>query len=224
MLAIIPARSGSKGLPGKNIKLLNGKPLIAYTIEAALLSTEVSKVIISTDSPVIAKIAMEYGAECPFLRPDYLASDNSKAIDVYLYTLEELNRREGRNIDEFIVLQPTSPLRSAKDIDDAIQIFNSKKADSVVSYCKEAHPIKWHKFLTNEGKFENLFDDTIDNRQNERPTYYPNGSIYVFKTSTLKRGIYYGENSYAYIMDRTRSIDIDDIYDFNYAEFLLTKK
>lgn len=223
MIAIIPARGGSKGLPGKNIKLLNGKPLIAYTIEAAKQSKSITRIIVSTDDQNIADVALEYGAEIPFLRPTHLATDDALAIDVLKYTIERLDE-EQNSIEEFIVLQPTSPLRTALNIDEAICMFKEKKADSVISYCKEHHPIRWHKYITEEGKFENIFEETLQNRQLEKPTYFPNGAIYIYKTKIINAGKYYTENSFAYIMERENSIDIDDIQDFEYAEFLLKKK
>ncbi|MXS72240.1 acylneuraminate cytidylyltransferase family protein [Flavobacteriaceae bacterium W22] len=223
MIAIIPARGGSKGLPGKNIKLLNGKPLIAYTIEAAKQSKSITRIIVSTDDQNIADAALEYGAEIPFLRPSHLATDDALAIDVLKYTIERL-KEEQNSIEEFIVLQPTSPLRTPLNIDEAVNLFRGKNADSVISYCKEHHPIRWHKYITEEGKFENIFDDTLQNRQMEKPTYFPNGAIYIYKTEIINTGKYYTENSFAYIMERESSIDIDDIQDFEYAEFLLKKK
>lgn len=223
MLAIIPARGGSKGLPGKNVKLLHGKPLIAYTIEAAKAARHVSRVIISTDDTEIAKIAIQYGAECPFMRPEFLATDEARGIDVHKYTLDKLGE-ENIAIREFIILQPTSPLRTASDIDCAIELFRTKKADSVISYCKEPHPIRWHKYINKDGKFENIFPDTINNRQDERASYYPNGAIYIFKRELINKDLYYTENSYAYIMERKKSVDIDTIDDFEYAEFLLSER
>ena len=162
-LAIVPARGGSKGLPGKNIKELCGKPMIAYTIEQALRSKYISDVIISTDSADIEKIAVEYGAKSHFLRPGYLASDNAKAIDNYIYTIDKLNKYFGYNIESFVSLQPTSPLRITEDIDGAIEIFMNKNADSVISYTEEYHPIEWHKYITKDGRFENIFEETVLN-------------------------------------------------------------
>lgn len=224
MLAIIPARGGSKGLPRKNVKLLNGKPLIAYTIEAALLAKGVTRVIVSTDDEEIAKIAVQFGAEVPFMRPEYLASDNSRSIDVYINILEEIQKRENKFYEEFIVLQPTSPLRNSKDIDEAISIFKNQNADSVVSYCLEHHPLNWHKYITDEGKFIDIFDNTLKNRQDEKPTYFPNGAVYIFKSNLIFKGVYYTENSYAFIMERNRSIDIDTIDDFELVEWILKNK
>ncbi|MEZ7206957.1 cytidylyltransferase domain-containing protein [Pseudoalteromonas sp. DY56-GL79] len=221
MIAIIPARGGSKGLPRKNIRLLNGKPMIAYTIEAALASEHISKVIVSTDDVEIYNIGLESGAEDTFLRPSELAQDDSRAIDNYLYTLERLGREYNCNIDSFIVLQPTSPLRSTKDIDEAIQLFKNKNADSVISYCEESHPIFWHKYLKDDGRLENIFPDNIDNRQALKPSYYPNGAIFIFTHSLLLEGKYYSDNTFAYLMPRSRSVDIDTIDDFMYAEYLM---
>ncbi|MCU8082689.1 cytidylyltransferase domain-containing protein [Shewanella sp. SM23] len=223
MLALIPARGGSKGLPGKNIKLLNGKPLIAYTIEAALNSSYISKVVVSTDDINIYEIALKYGAESTFLRPKELAEDNSLAIDNYKYTLDRLKTEFGYDIENFIVLQPTSPLRTVGDIDGAISLFYEKNADSVVSYCEEHHPISWHKYLKDNGCLEDIFDDGLKNRQEYKASIFPNGAIYVFKYSLINSGRYYSDYSYAYIMSRKTSVDIDTIDDFEYAEFLMVK-
>jgi len=224
MIAIVPARGGSKGLPGKNIKCLLGKPLIAYTIEAALESKYITDVIISTDDKDIYEVALKYGATPTFLRPTELAKDDSLAIDNYIYTINRLRSDMNITIDSFVVLQPTSPLRVLGDIDEAIQIFNQKNADSVVSYTEESHPISWHKHLNENGKFEDIFNSKLDNRQGYRPTFYPNGAIFVFKSKLIESKEYYNDNSYAYIMPRCRSVDIDTQEDFNYAEFLLRGK
>ena len=223
MIAIIPARGGSKGLPGKNIMDLCGKPMIAYTIEAALESKYIENVIVSTDCKEIEDVAKKFGAKSHFLRPEELALDNSKAIDNYIYTVDRLNNDFDYSIDNFVVLQPTSPLRRASDIDNAIEIFNKKNADSVVSYTKEQHPIEWHKHLTEGGRFENIFDERLLNRQEYKPSYFPNGAIYVFNYELIKHNLYYSDNSYAHIMPRHRSVDIDTLEDFKYAEFLFNK-
>ena len=224
MIAIIPARCDSKGLPGKNIRGLHGKPMIAYTIEAALESKYIKNVIISTDCKEIEDVAKKFGAKSYFLRPKELASDDSKAIDNYIYTVDRLNNDFDYSIDSFVVLQPTSPFRKASDIDNAIEIFKEKIADSVISYTKEQHPIEWHKYLTEEGKFENIFNERLLNRQEYKPSYFPNGAIYVFKYELIKRNLYYSDNSYAHIMPRHRSVDIDTLEDFQYAEFLISQK
>ena len=222
MIAIIPARGGSKGLPGKNIKPLNGKPLIAYTIEEALKTKNITRVIVSTDDSEIAEVAKKYGAEIPFMRPKSLADDTAKSIDVYNYTIKRLEEEENSEINEVIILQPTSPLRTSQHIDEAIELYFTKKADSVVSYCQEEHPVFWHKYINEEGKFEDIFEeDYLKNRQELKPTYYPNGAIYILRKELLLSGNYYTNNSYVYIMDTDYSVDIDTHEDFQYCEFLL---
>lgn len=223
MLAIIPARGGSKGLPGKNIKDLLGKPLIGYTIEAALRSKNIESILVSTDSNEIANVARSLGAKVPFIRPDHLSHDTAQAIDVYLHAIN-YQMNQGNRVDNVIVLQPTSPLRSTEDIDSAIEMFYTKKADSVISYCKEHHPIYWHKRIDESGKFIDIFkENTLVNRQELGTSYFPNGSIYVFKRELLESRRYYSENSFAYIMPRNRSVDIDTLDDFELAEFYLKK-
>ncbi len=224
MLAIIPARGGSKGIPGKNIKLLAGVPLINYTIKAAREAGIFSRIVVSTDSEEIAKVAREAGAEIPFLRPAQLATDDSPAIETYLFTLNNLESKSSVSIDEVAILQPTTPLRSSFDIQEAYRLFTERDAESVISYTKELHPVTWHKYVTENLKFEDIFEpNNLANRQAVKPSYYPNGAIFIFKKEILQKRKYYSENSFAYIMPRERSVDIDDVLDFEYAEFLLTK-
>lgn len=224
MIAIIPARGGSKGLPGKNVRPLNGKPLIAYAVEAAQKARHIDRIIISTDDEEIARVAVECGAELPFMRPAELASDTAMAVDNYIYTIGRLEKECGKAIDSFVVLQPTSPLRIAEDIDGATELFNKKGADSVISYCQEAHPVSWHKYLDEEGRFVDILTSNINNRQDNRVSYYPNGAVYVFRTAMIRNRKYYTDKSYAYVMPRNRSVDIDFIEDFEYAEFLLKRR
>lgn len=224
MLAIIPARGGSKRLPNKNIKLFKEKPLIAYTIEAALTVKEITRVLVSTDDEAIAKVAIQYGAECPFLRPSELATDEAQSIDVFRHAVEEIEKRNIR-VDDIIILQPTSPLRTSKQIKEAIDLFYDKKADSVVSYCQESHPISWHKYISEEGKFEEIDknEELNHNSQTVRKTFFPNGAIYILKKKMLEEKVYYSSESYAYIMEKQTSIDIDTIDDFHYAEYVYDK-
>lgn len=226
-LAIIPARGSSKGLPGKNIKMLYGKPLIAWTIEAAKQSKQIDRIIVSTDDEKIARISKQYGAEIPFLRPEELATDAAKAIDNYIFTIVELNRRENKEYENFVVLQPTSPLRNSEDIDKAIELFKEKNADSVISYSEALHPPLWAKEIDNNQKIKNYFQEDVSNknRQEIPIAYMPNGAIYVFKYSLLKeKYTYYSDKTYAYIMPNIRSIDIDNMIDFEFAEFIMRKK
>lgn len=221
MYAIIPARGGSKGLPGKNIKELNGLPLIAHTIRAAISSKHIKKVFVSTDDKEILNIALNYGAIDIGLRPESLATDDAKAIDTYIYTIRLLESKYNEPVDDICVLQPTSPLRGSDDIDNAIDIFRSKNADSVISFTAEHHPISWHKYLNDDLTLSNIFPENNDNRQSFRQTVFPNGAIYIFKKELLLSGNYSSEKTYAYMMPRNRSVDIDTIDDFRYAEFLV---
>ncbi|MCL6272036.1 acylneuraminate cytidylyltransferase family protein [Sansalvadorimonas sp. 2012CJ34-2] len=223
MLAVIPARGGSKGLPRKNILPLAGKPLIQYTIEAALKSAVITRVIVSTDCSEIAKVAKDAGAEIPFIRPGHLAEDSSLAIDNYKHLLEWIDENEGLKLSEFCVLQPTSPLRSSYDIDEAISLYSKKKADSVISYCYEHHPIHWHRFLEDDGRLINEQEalPELKNRQDYKASVYPNGAIYVFDSRLIHLGVYESDKTFAYVMPRERSVDIDTIEDFQYAEYLI---
>jgi N-acylneuraminate cytidylyltransferase/CMP-N,N'-diacetyllegionaminic acid synthase len=223
MIALIPARSGSKGLPGKNIRPLAGKPLIAHSIEAALKAHSIDRVICSTDSEEIAEVAQRCGAEVPFLRPAELAMDSSLSIDNYIYTVDRISRESGTEIADFVVLQPTSPLRTADDIDAAVAIFRDKKADSVISYYPAPHPVHWHKILDKNGVLRSPFPETsrLANRQQEQVSYLPNGAIYVFRLAILKDlGVYFTDKSYPYLMPAERSVDIDSLSDFQFAEYL----
>lgn len=220
MLAIIPARGGSKGLPGKNLKLLAGKPLIGHTIETALITPELSRIIVSTEDEEIARVAQQFGAEVPFMRPTNLASDNSLAIDTYKYTVDKLINYEGVDIVNYMVLLPTSPLRDASDISNSIKIFRNKNAHSVISVTKGDKPVSWFKSLDSESRLlEN--DITLKNRQDEDDYYCPNGSIYIFKKELIDEGKYYSDKTYAYVMPKSRSVDIDYEIDLQFAEFLI---
>jgi N-acylneuraminate cytidylyltransferase/CMP-N,N'-diacetyllegionaminic acid synthase len=223
MIAIIPARGGSKGLPGKNIKKLGGRPLIDYTIQAAILSNLFTNIIVSTEDPVIRDISIQCGAEVPFLRPDSIAQDQSVAIDAYLYTIDQMEKILQRDISKVAVLLPTSPLRNELDIKNAFKLFKDRDADSVISYTKEHHPISWHKYIDDLGRISSIFPENLSNRQELNTSYFPNGAIYFFKTSVLRKRKYFTENSYGYIMPRIRSVDIDVQEDFDLAEFYLNK-
>lgn len=227
MLAIIPARGGSKGLPGKNIKLLCGKPLIAHTIEAAMAAKTVDRIIVSTDDPEIAQIAHQYDVEIPFMRPKELAQDNSLAIDAYIYTIDRLNREFNNNYKEFVLLQPTSPLRIAQDIDNAVELFFQKKADSVISCAVLSHPMEWVCNINDDGVMQRLKEGDgkiMKNRQDSKRYYMLNGAVYVFNYFLLKeKYTYYSDKTYAYVMPPERSIDIDTELDFKFAEFLMTR-
>jgi len=219
MIAIVPARSGSKGLPSKNLMKLCGKSLVQRAVETGRGSEYIDQVIISTDDETIAEEAMRWGALCPFLRPTRLATDDAPVIETYIYTIDRLNNEYQMIVNELCILQPTSPLRSVQDVNNAIRLFYDKNADSVVSYTRSHHPLEWHKQIDEDFSIQDPFDAIkIKNRQDYRSTYCPNGAVYVFKYSILLAGRYYTDKSYAYVMPKARSVDIDDALDFKFAE------
>lgn len=225
MIAYIPARGGSKRLKNKSIKNFCGKSLIIWTIEYALKSRYIDKVIVDTDCLHIKKIAEDNGAYCPYLRPNYLAEDNVNIIRNIKYMWQWMIWWENLIIKDFVLLQATSPLRNNKDIDEAIFMFYQKKADSIISYCKESHPVNWHKYIDNDFKFIDINEnDSYKQSQDYRTSYYPNGAIYVLNyNKTIKKGTYYTNKSYAYLMPFHKSIDIDTIEDFELAEYYFLK-
>ncbi len=223
-LAIIPARMGSKGLKDKNIKDLCGKPMMAYTIEAALESRCFDEVMVSTDSPQYAEIAKSYGAAIPFLRNPINASDFATSWDMVKEVLENY-KSMGKFFDCFCLLQPTSPLRNSEDIKRAFEVLESHNADFVISVCKMEHPLSWCGCLgenfSMDGFIQRVGQGT---RQQQDETYRLNGAIYIVRVAPFfEDDFIYRENSYAYIMDKDRSIDIDSQYDFDLAEGLLRK-
>lgn len=222
IVAFILARSGSKGLKDKNIKPLAGKPLIAYTIEAAIQTEAFEDVIVLTDSEVYADISRKYGAEIPFLRPASISEDTSTTAEVIVYALEKL-KKQGREYSHFCLLQPTSPLRDAKDIAKALELGRKKKADSIVSVTEAEHP----PYLMNGmdetlSLFKFLTENNHKRRQDFQTYYRVNGAIYLSKVDVyLKQNDFYGKKSYGYEMDKIHSIDIDDWEDFQMAEALI---
>ena len=224
MLAIIPARGGSKGIVKKNIIDFAGKPLIQWTIEAAKKSRYIDKIILSTDNQEIATLCRGMGVDIPFLRPAELARDKSMAIDNYIYTIDRLNRDFSYKCQHFVVLLPTSPLRTASDIDSAIKLFHDENADSVISISKLHHPYEWILSLRDSGKIQPQKDIELKqmmNRQDSQKYYLPNGAIYVFKLQLLKNHYsYYSKNTFGYKMPVERSVDIDTQHDLDYARYL----
>ena len=218
-IAIIPARSGSKGLPDKNIKMFCGKPLMAWTIEAALESKQFDEVMVSTDSVKYAEIAKEYGAQVPFLRSKVMSSDTAGTWDTVREVIENY-KKFGKEFDTLCLLQPTSPLRRAGDIVAGMKLFVEKKADSVVAVCKSEHSISTYNTLADDLSMEDFFDSNKTGRRQDAAEYYRiNGALYIQKISELLQfKNLYGPESYAYIMDKASSIDIDDEFDFVMAE------
>lgn len=222
-IAIIIARSGSKGLKDKNIRLLNGKPLLAYTIEAALQSGCFEEVMVSTDSRKYAKIAKEYGANVPFLRSKDNSADSASPWDVVKEVLDRY-KEKGEEFDSFALLQPTSPLRNAQDIRNAYQELKDKKANAVVSMCELECSIHLVNKLPASLSMKGFITQKQYNkrRQEIRPYYRFNGAIYISKVrSFYKHMNIYDDKCYAYIMDRERSYDIDSEFDLKIVEAIL---
>lgn len=222
-LAIVPARSGSKGLPDKNIMPLLGKPLMTYTIEAAVKSGLFDTIHLSTDSEQYAEIGRKYGAEAPFLRSPQNSGDAASSWDVVLETLEAYEHR-GTAFDKVMLLQPTSPLRTMEDIRNAYQTMCEKRAFTVISVCEAEHPPIWSNVLPDSKCMDGFLAQTASKQRQASPKYYRlNGAIYLLDVGHFKvqRGISYDADSYAYIMPQERSVDIDGPLDMLIAETLL---
>lgn len=221
-IAIIPARSGSKGLPDKNIKVIHQKPLMAWTIEAAIESCQFDEVMVSTDSLKYADIARKYGASVPFMRSESMSSDTASTWDTVREVIE--NYRElGKVFDTFCLLQPTSPLRTAGNIAKGMELFKNKKADSVIAVCEMEHSLNICNKLNREFSMDGFYDSNQSGRRQDSEKYYRiNGALYIQKVVALKEyKNLYGPNSYAYVMDKISSIDIDDEVDFIQAEAVM---
>ncbi len=223
ILAVIPARGGSKGLPGKNIRMLAGKPLIAWSIEAAKASRYVDRLIVSTDSVEIADTAKQWGAEAPFLRPANLATDEAKGMDVVLHALEQLGPTSSSS-SLVLLLQPTSPLRTTDDIDKALEMLEQKEAQAIVSVCQVEHHPWWSNTLPLDGSLADFIRPELrtTNRQS-LPIYFRlNGAIYLANIGFIKETqSFLGQGCYAYVMPQERSVDIDSLLDFRLVETLL---
>ncbi|MGJ0359088.1 cytidylyltransferase domain-containing protein [Aliarcobacter cryaerophilus] len=215
-LAIIPARGGSKRLPRKNILDLCGKPLISWSIEAALKSKYVSKVVVSSDDEEILNISSNFGADI-IKRPYELANDTATTFDAIKHTINNLEK-----YDYIVLLQPTSPLRNEKHIDEAIELLEEKQADAIVSVCEMDHSPLWSNTLPKDGNMRGfLREEILNKRSQDLEKYYRlNGAIYICKTDKLleNKSFFLKDNIFAYIMDRKSSIDIDEEIDFLFAE------
>ena len=220
IIAIIPARSGSKGLKDKNIKNLCGKPLISYTIDAALKAKIFDKVLVSTDSKRYAEISANFGAEVPFLRSSENSSDKAGSWDVVKEVLSKLDEK----YDIVVLLQPTSPLRTSENILESLELFFEKKADTVVSVCETEHPSFWCNTLDETLSAKDFIKKEYCCRRQDLPkTYTFNGAIYIIKANLMSGADFCGQNSYAYIMDKNNSIDIDSKLDFIIAENIMSE-
>ena len=225
VLAVIPARGGSKELPRKNIKLVNGKPLIYYTIREAKKSRYLSKIVVSTDDDEISEISSDYGIQV-VKRPKKLARDKTPIEDVIRHVIKYLERLEKFHTDIVVILQPTSPLREAKDIDGAIKKFLKGGVDLVVSVAKINHPPHWTYVLRDNSRLERFIKNKkfVYRRQDAQQTYRLNGAVYVTSAKNIMHRKILDGVIRAYVMLQDRSIDIDSQLDFDFAEYLMNKK
>lgn len=217
-LAIIPARGGSKRLPRKNVLDLCRKPVIAWSIEAGLDSKYIDRVVVSSDDDEILNIAKKYGAEI-IKRPSELAIDTATTFDAIKHTIENLEK-----YDYIVLLQPTSPLRNEKHIDEAIELLEEKNADAVVSVCEMDHSPLWSNTLPKDNSMGNfLRDEVLNKRSQDLEKYYRlNGAIYICQTEKFLKGksFFIKNNIFAYKMDKKSSIDIDEEFDFKIAKLM----
>ena len=218
-VAIIPARGGSKGLPGKNIKPLCGKPLIAWTIEACIASNCFNRVIVTTDCTEIASVSRQYGAEIPFMRPPEFSSDFSTSVEVVQHFLSQIVVR-----DTFAFLQPTSPLRNCTHIQEAFDLFQKCTVGSLVSVTK-SKPVSWLFSKSSNGALHNYFQEKVaTQRQLSNETYCPNGAIYFHHVESFQHKKEFIPNGcIGYEMSNMHSIDIDTLDDFNLVEAIIEK-
>ncbi len=221
ILAVIPARGGSKGIPRKNIVPINGKPLIQYSIDEARKSKYIDSLIVSTDDKEIAEISCQLGAEVPFLRPQNLAGDTAKTIDVLVDVVQKLKQQ----YDYLLLLQPTSPLRRTFHIDEAIQKIIDDGRPSLVSVCKvKEHPVLM-RTITKNGQLKNLLDTNSTVRRQDFPEYYiVNGAIYINKLDdNFTNQTSLNDNILPYIMEQKYSLDIDEPQDLEKVKLFINE-
>ncbi len=225
IIGVIPARGGSKGVPRKNLIHLLDKPLIQYTIEEALDSHHLSKVIVSTDDKEIANLSKSLGAEVPFMRPPKLATDAALSIDVMMHALKKMEDLDKKRYNILVMLQPTTLFRTSQDIDNGIELLLRGGADSVISVVNVGahHPLRM-KRIVNDGWLINYIEQGTEDmrpRQELPPVYIRNGSLYITWRNVLLQGSFVGSNCKAYIMPPERSVNIDTKFDIILAEYLL---
>lgn len=223
ILALIPARGGSKGIPHKNIIMLGRKPLIDYSISAALHSRYIDDVVVSTDDEMIAEVSRKSGAQVPFIRPDELASDTAATIDVVMHALDFLKSKH-EVYDFLVLLQPTQPLRTSEDIDMAIEKYIEEGCQSLVSVSPaETHPILIRSIK--DGRLFPLLGRSGTCRRQDFSMYYQiNGCIYINRVEELSPSTSFGDNVVPFIMEPSHSVDIDEMKDLHMAEYYLSLK
>jgi len=215
IIAVIPARGGSKRLPGKNIRLLAGKPLIAWTIEEAQKSKYIDRLIVSTDAEEIAEVAKRYRCEVPFIRPAELASDEASSNDVIKHAINEV----GDDYDIVMILQPTSPLRKAEDIDGALEFMQENGGEVLVSICEARKPINWYYSMDENGVLRPCVQK---NNIKTSCLYLPNGALFIADIAFYEKiNSFYTEKTLGYSMPEERSVDVDTYIDFLFAEMFV---
>ncbi len=233
VLGIITARGGSKGIPGKNLKLLAGKPLLAYTIETARASRALDRVILSTEDEAIAAAARDLGCDVPFMRPTDLAQDDTPHLPVIQHATRWMQERAGYTPDAVMILQPTSPLRTADDIAAAVHLLETSGADSVLSVNEvpvHAHPMRTLRLDAQGDAVLFVSGEPVRKRINRRqdlpPAWVMNGCIYACRTRVLfdAQPSLYGNRVAAYRMPADRSLSIDDLEDWHAAERALASR
>jgi len=227
IVAVIPARGGSKGIKDKNLVPVAGKPLIAHTIEVAKATPEIERVIVTTDSPRIAEVARDYGAEVPFLRPTELATDDAPGRAVWKHAVEWLDRQENYRPALSICLQPTSPLRTALDLSHAISLHADRRADWVISVSKAKAPSIWLTSLEADGRIQGYAEAEVNltQRQAIGDRVLPNGAIFLADREVLMNSSrLYTERTYAYVMPPERSIDIDSPWELHLVNLLMRER
>ena len=225
VLAIIPARGGSKGIPNKNITNLAGKPLIAYSITAAKNSKYIDDVFVSTDSMQIAEAAKEYGVIVPNLRPPELATDNARTIDVIVHCIDIL-KSSGRLYDIIVLLQPTQPLRIVSDIDESLETFIGNGCISLVSVSETTDSPVLVRTISKNGRLKRVLENANSTvrRQEMKKYYRVNGSVYINLASEINPELSLNDNKMPYIMSRSRAVDIDEEFDLLIAEAILSSQ
>jgi len=224
ILAVIPARGGSKGLPRKNIRLLAGKPLIAWTIEQALMVNKIDRLICSTEDEEISQIARSFGCDVPFLRPKELAGDFIPGTEVMLHAIEYFENR-GKAFDTALYLQCTCPFRTSEDIKSAVEEYHKKSAESLVSVCEVEYPVNWMYTISEDGKLKSILDNPdpspLKQRQRFAKVYRPNGAIYLSDVNMLKKTrSFVNPSTVVFVMDKYHSLDIDDEYNLQIANLM----
>ena len=223
VLALIPARGGSKGLPRKNILPLAGRPLLAWTVQAGLASAYVDRIIVSSEDREIIQTAEAWGAEAPFVRPQELAKDETTGMEVFLHALKEA----GDGFDYLVLLQPTSPLRTGRDIDACLEKCEELNVPSCVSVCEARKSPFWMYKIDPRERLQPLINNVefIPRRQDMPLIYSLNGAVYAARTGWLKKsGNYLAPETVGYVMPPERSVDIDSVLDLKLCEFILARE